>query len=863
VHVQGARWLALALILGLLFVRGSPQDLGADSVPVDGLRASHGDRHARQAAEYSPGDVIVRWRDGISHALLSELHASIVDELGDPAVVLLRVPEGTELATVAYLASRKEVVWAQPNYLRHAGATPNDPIFGQQWGMQRIQAPQAWDVTTGSPGVIVAIVDTGVDLNHPDLQGKLVEGRNFLDPDQPPQDDGGHGTHVAGTIAGTMNNATGVAGVASGASIMPVKVLRANGSGKDSTVAAGMRWAIDRGARIINMSFSGAEVSPILTEAVAYAQSRNVVLVVAAGNESSASPTYPAATDPVIAVAATDQQDRRANYSNYGDWIDIAAPGTGIWSTYWSGASSYRADTGTSMAAPHVTGVIALLLSLRPELTPTDVEAILRSSADPLPDAGLGAGRLNAARAVQTANTGRRIASPTPVAAAPAIIPLTSPTTAVEARAQAFAYNAPVPSTTLFLPSLARSADAWTSRVAIMNTAGTPTSLAIRLVDPSGASPASLSSPLPPFGSTTLDLATLQFLPPSWDGSAVLTADAPIAAVVTMTRPGANAVAYDARASGSAVVYAPLVFKNRNGWNTTLFAQNLVSEPTTVQLVYSSPGVPGSWTESITIPPFAARHISQADTAALPNDFSGSVTATSLQGSPVSVVVLETHALGNAAAYTAPLTASTSLVAPIVFKNRATNGVWNTGIQVQNLGADAAQLLITYRPSQGQSPPVSERATMPPGMSRTFYQPSSDVLPNGFVGSAVLVVENGQPLAGLVNEVNYDRNISSTYQLLSGGQSSLYMPLLLRDAERMTSGIQVQNSGPSPATVTITYRSASGVRLAVQTDTIEPGAARGYIQTGVQGLPEGFTGTAVITSEGGQPLAAIVNAVAY
>src|SRR5581483_6131225 len=224
-------------------------------------------------------------------------------------------------------------------------------------------------------------------------------------------------------------------------------------------------------------------------------------------------PTYPAATDPVIAVAATDQQDRRAGYSNYGDWIDIAAPGTGIWSTYWAGASTYRADTGTSMAAPHVSGVIALMLSLRPALTPSDVETILRATADPVTDSGLGAGRLNAARAV-AAVAARAGASPAASAGDPTATPAptgsavpTPISAAAGARSRAFSYNVPSPATTVYLPGLLRTADGWNTRVTFMNTTPAPTSLAIRLVDGAGAASASLSTPLAPFGSTTFDLA--------------------------------------------------------------------------------------------------------------------------------------------------------------------------------------------------------------------------------------------------------------------------------------------------------------------------------------------------------------------
>jgi hypothetical protein len=345
--------------------------------------------------------------------------------------------------------------------------------------------------------------------------------------------------------------------------------------------------------------------------------------------------------------------------------------------------------------------------------------------------------------------------------------------------------------------------------------------------------------------------------------SAVITADNPIAAVVTLTRASGNWVAYDGRSGGSPVAYAPLVFKNRNGWNSSVFVQNLGTESTAVQLVYTSASQTGSWTETTAIPVAASRRVNQIDTSTLPSDFVGSVTVTSLLGSPIALVVLETSASGNASAYTAPLTAGTTMVAPVVFRNRATNGTWNTGIQVQNLGGEVAQLSVAYRASEGSTAVMIDRANIPPGASRTFYQPTADLLPNGFVGSATLLVENGQLLSGLVNEVNYDRGISAIYQLLSGGQTTIYAPLLARNVDGVSTGLQVQNLGQRPAPVTLTFRDQAGTTLAVLTDTIDAASAKTYFQPALAGLPEGFSGTAVLTSDGAQPLAAIVNAVGY
>lgn len=445
-------FLALVLLLGgALLSAGAPGALvpwlGAgrsDSLPPSvapglvprlDMRREAGDEPPRYgfSAEplerYAEGEILVRWRTAPSAAALEPIRGEVVDEESDGPITVIRVPAGTEVGASGRLAAHPGILWAQPNYLRHVQVASNDPLFGQQWGLQKIQAPNAWDINTGSSSVVVAVIDTGVDLKHPDLQGKIVPGRNLLRPEDLPQDDGGHGTHVAGTIAATLNNNIGIAGVAPGVSIMPIKVLRSNGSGRDSNVAAGIRWATDSGARVINMSFTGTDASPALSEAVAYAASHNVVLVAAAGNERSSAPTYPAATEWAIAVAATETSDRRAFFTNYGNWIDVAAPGTRIVSTYWERGSTYQTDSGTSMASAHVSGVVALLLSVRPSLTLSEIEGILKATADPNDDAELGAGRVNAARALAAALQGPPPApSPTLPMPGPTATPVPVPT---------------------------------------------------------------------------------------------------------------------------------------------------------------------------------------------------------------------------------------------------------------------------------------------------------------------------------------------------------------------------------------------------------------------------------------------------
>ena len=424
--------LALSVALAVVQSDGQLTD-GALSVPVPQSPVLGPLRMPRESGARSPqsgqsspdeiflsGEVLVRWIDQPSDETLAAMAVAAAEPAVGGRATRLRVPPGRELAIVATLRARADVVWAQPNFIWEVAVTPNDPRFVDQWGLRRIEAPAAWETTTGSSTVVVAVVDTGVDLRHPDLQGHLVEGHNFVREERPPQDDNGHGTHVAGTIAATLNNNVGIVGVAPGVAIMPVKALGRTGRGADDTVAAGLYWAADHGAWVINMSlgpaFSGTQATPLVEEAIAYAIGLGAVVVTAAGNRGTSEPTTLSANPGVISVAATMPNDARAPFSNHGPWVHVGAPGTGVLSTFFDGSSTYRAESGTSVAAPYVSGVAALLLSLRPELGPGDVARILQSTADPLPGQDVGAGRLNAARAVAAA---RDLPPPRPAAPSP------------------------------------------------------------------------------------------------------------------------------------------------------------------------------------------------------------------------------------------------------------------------------------------------------------------------------------------------------------------------------------------------------------------------------------------------------------
>jgi subtilisin family serine protease len=293
-----------------------------------------------------------------------------------------------------------------------APVTVNDPYFSDAafvYAPHRIGIEDAWRFSMGDPSIIVAIVDTGVNASHPELAGQILKGYDFVNDDADADDDQGHGTHVAGIVAAAVDNGLGIAGICPYCTILPIKVLSALNSGSAMDVAAGIIYATDHGAAVINLSLGSELYSQVIADAVDYAQKQGVLIVAAVGNGRSQVPFYPAALDSVIAVTATNLTDERWSFSNYGSWVDLAAPGVNIFSTAHveTGAHpGYTVKTGTSMAAPHVSGVVALLRSLNPLLSVDEVRHILLSTADDLGDPGpdhlYGQGRINASTALST-----------------------------------------------------------------------------------------------------------------------------------------------------------------------------------------------------------------------------------------------------------------------------------------------------------------------------------------------------------------------------------------------------------------------------------------------------------------------------
>ncbi|MEB3329937.1 MAG: S8 family serine peptidase [Candidatus Sericytochromatia bacterium] len=356
----------------------------------------------------------VRVKAGRGTAVLMRRAAGsprVVGRIPALGVYVLEAPTGRQAAALAMsLGQEEDVVWAHPTVAIAAERVPDDPLVGKQAHLPRIHAFEAWSVTRGEGAPPLAILDTGVDHSHPEFAGRLhPASHNVLTPGALPEDDYGHGNHVAGIAAASADNGVGVAGVAPRASLMVVKIMDANGRGDDATFAAGLVHAVEHGAKVVSMSFGAGQRSPLFEDALHYALERDVVLVASAGNENARNdplkrPHLPSTFPGVIEVAATTNDDRKARFSNYGDTVALAAPGVDIFATYRLKFGGYGVFSGTSMATPMVAAVATLVRGLHPEWTRQQVRDHLERTADDLGAPGrdprFGAGRLNAARAV-------------------------------------------------------------------------------------------------------------------------------------------------------------------------------------------------------------------------------------------------------------------------------------------------------------------------------------------------------------------------------------------------------------------------------------------------------------------------------
>lgn len=358
--------------------------------------------------------IIVKYKSGVTSAEKTAVRTDEQVTLKKEIVALnSEVGQATNdvADTVNQLQLNPEVQYAEEDHVVSVTVSPNDVYFNNQWNLAKINAPDAWGKTRGSSSITVAILDTGVDDTHPDLAGRVIKSANFTGDGS--GDLNGHGTHVAGIAAAVTDNSQGVASVSFGSpKLLSVKVLGNNGYGYYSWIAEGIIWAADNGANIINMSLAGYQPSQLLQDAIDYAWNKGVVVVAAAGNHGSSTPVYPAYNNNVLSVAATDENDSKASFSGYGSWVDLAAPGVSIISTYKGG---YAYLSGTSMATPLVAGLAALVKSESLNLSNQEITNKLNSTADKI--SGTGSfwtyGRINACKAVDCQPS----ANPTPSSA--------------------------------------------------------------------------------------------------------------------------------------------------------------------------------------------------------------------------------------------------------------------------------------------------------------------------------------------------------------------------------------------------------------------------------------------------------------
>ncbi|TCS83346.1 S8 family serine peptidase [Tepidibacillus fermentans] len=408
---------SLVFILSLLLLLSGPFSAAnanaasvTDSVKVGKVF------HLDKKAKFKAGEVIVKFKDQLSDKTISSkiksFSAQQKGEIESIKANIISVPQNKNIEEfINELLKDPNVEYAQPNYLYHTFSNPTDPSFGQQWYLSKVKAPDAWNtLPANAADVVVAVVDNGVDVNHPDLKNNILLN-NYYNAVNPSVSidatkTNGHGTEVAGIIGATINNNIGIAGVSPKVKIMPINVFNGE-EASETDLVEGISYAVDHGAKVINLSLGTYGYGYSLKEAIDYAYQKNVVVVAAAGNDNIDLPTYPASYANVISVGATDNFDKKADFSNYGSTVDIVAPGVNIYST--APNNQYKFDNGTSMASPIVAGAAALLLAKNPNLTVDEVTNILlKSSLDIGPkgvDDTFGYGRLDIANAMVTAST--------------------------------------------------------------------------------------------------------------------------------------------------------------------------------------------------------------------------------------------------------------------------------------------------------------------------------------------------------------------------------------------------------------------------------------------------------------------------
>lgn len=397
------------LLCAVVFTAAVSSAAPPEHVHQDFASTTHGNASPKggNTEEFARGRILVMPRAGFPAKAFAEIlkeHDGKPKKIGQSDLYIVELPEYSEEGVVTKLQHHPHLKLVEFDRIALPAMIPNDYYYPREWHFSKIGAQATWDITQGE-GITIAILDTGVDLTHPDLAGNLVPGWNFYDNNSNTADVIGHGSFVAGTAAALTDNSIGVSSIASKSKVMPLRVTDINGYGSISKITSALIYAADNGARVANMSFLNLTSQETIRTAAQYMKDKNGLVVTSGGN-TGALENYTVSTT-MISVSATDELDQKADFSSYGDYIALAAPGTKIWSTGKDG--TYGVAGGTSIASPVVGSVIALMMSANPKLSSTEIENLLFSTAVDLGDPGrdiyFGYGRVDAAAAVQAAKT--------------------------------------------------------------------------------------------------------------------------------------------------------------------------------------------------------------------------------------------------------------------------------------------------------------------------------------------------------------------------------------------------------------------------------------------------------------------------
>ena len=796
---------------------------------------------AATTPEIVPGQVVVGFRTSeLLDAKATEAANGVGLVLGRQRklrAARLRLNRGMSLdAALARLRKRGDVEYAEPVYVLRAYSAPNDPSYSRQWSLPKIQANQAWDVWQPQSKVTLAIIDTGIDQSHPDLANVLLRdpsgnvigfnAQTNVATGSAASDDNGHGTHCAGTAAGQVNNAKGIAGVAGWnpavpnsntyVQLMPVKVLDADGSGTDADVAEGIIWATDHGARVISMSLGGAGSSTTLSNGVAYARSRGVVVVAAAGNESTSIKSYPAAYTGVISVAATDSSDTLAYFSNYGTWVKVAAPGVSIYNTY--PGNSYATMSGTSMATPHVAGEAAAILAQNSSLTASQVESLIVGNVDPyLPFNGLtlaaGAGRINVYKALLAAGGGAASVSLSSVSLSPTSIQggststgtvsLTgsAPTGGTQVNLYSDSAVATVPST-VTVPA-GQSSTTFTISTTPVSMGSTAN---ITATAGSVSRSASLQVTTP---TATLTLSSVDVSPSSLASGATATGTV---ALSGLAGPGGASVTLTSSNTGAATVASSVTVPAGSQSATFAVVGRTVTADTTVTITASYGGVTRTASVTVTKP---------AATATLASVSLNPNTVTGGTGSTGTVTLSAAAPSGGAVVTLSDNSASASVPASVTVPAGATSATFTVTTSAVSSGASA-----TVTGSYGGTTRSDVLAINAPAITITLTLGATAVK-GGRSVSGTVMLSSQAPSGGVLVSLSSSSaavSVPSTL-LIPGGYSGRTFTVYTQSVSISTTAVITATANGSSSTAALTVRPPSVNRVSLSPARVKAGGS--------------------------------------